>query len=581
MSGSKHNSNSRPWWKKTTVYHIYPRSFQDSNKDGIGDLEGILKRLDYIKELGFETLWLSPFFDSPQQDFGYDIVDYTGIAPEYGTMDTCERLIDEVHFRDMKIVFDLVLNHTSDRHPWFVESKYSRHNDKRDWYLWRDGRKPGGKRPPNNWLSVTGGSGWHYEHNTDQWYWATFLPFQPDLNYRNPEVKKTMLSMVRFWLEKGVDGFRLDIFDALFKDTEFRDNPFSFSLLPSSDGRKLFFQSRTMNLHHNDTFEFAKELRAVIDEYTDPPRYLVGEVGGDLGTLRRYCGEEEPDGLHSVFLFQTLSANLTSTAFKELISQVEQHFPDPFIPTWVFSNHDRIRRISFLGNDVQKAKLNTALQFTLRGIPFTYYGEEIGMEQMAIPFDKALDPIAARFMAYPAVVQKRIERVSLGAANRDGCRTPMQWNDSPNAGFCSEMAKPWLPVHPNYRRVNVNSGKVDINSLYHCYKRFLRVRNESPALHSGSLEVLEDKPLPNQVVCYRRTYRDDSIEEVILVYLNFSTKEQRCMLPDGSWRLLTSTEVEHPAVHFDTIQGMQLRLRSWEAVVLKGGDSGTESEERD
>jgi alpha-glucosidase len=235
-------TNDTPWWKQTTVYQIYPRSFADGNGDGIGDLHGILGKLDYLHALGVETLWLSPFFASPQADFGYDISDHFSIAPEYGSLEECTRLIDEVHARGMKIVFDMVLNHTSNQHPWFLESRRARSSPRRDDYIWRDGRLPRGGAPPNNWRSMLGGSGWHYDESTEQWYWASFLPFQPDLNYRNPEVKRAMLDVVRHWLARGVDGLRLDIFNAIYKDASFADNPFSLRPVPSEDNPHGFFQ---------------------------------------------------------------------------------------------------------------------------------------------------------------------------------------------------------------------------------------------------------------------------------------------------------------------------------------------------
>jgi alpha-glucosidase len=294
-----------PWWKRTTTYQIYPRSFADANGDGIGDLRGIIGKLDYLQTLGVETLWLSPFFESPQTDFGYDITNHHAIAPEYGSLDDCRELIADVHARGMKIVFDMVLNHTSAEHPWFVASRSSRDHPMRDFYIWREGRRPHGKAPPNNWRSMLGGSGWRYDPHTEEWYFASFLGFQPDLNYRNPRVKAAMLEVVRHWLGEGVDGFRLDIFNAIFKDESFRDNPFSWRPVPSEDNPHGFFQRQRHTIDHPDTIAFARELRGVVDEFCDPPRFLVGEVFGDASTLRRYCGEAA-EGLHLVFLFKAM-----------------------------------------------------------------------------------------------------------------------------------------------------------------------------------------------------------------------------------------------------------------------------------
>jgi glycosidase len=298
-------TQSHPWYHTTTIYQIYPRSFYDSNSNGIGDLQGIIQKLDYIEQLGFDTIWISPFFASPQSDFGYDISDYTDIAPEYGTMSDAMQLIDEVHKRGMKIVFDIVMNHTSIEHPWFKESRSSRDNPKADWYLWRD--------KPNNWQSITGGSGWHYCAERNQSYWASFLPIQPDLNYRNPEVKKNMLDIVRFWLDKGVDGFRLDIFNVIFKDAGFRDNPFSFKIMPTEDDPSGFFQEARYTLSLPESFDFAKELRSVCNEFGE--KILLGEVSGNKAIIRRFLGDETNNGLGLVFDFGRRISPIPSCLF--------------------------------------------------------------------------------------------------------------------------------------------------------------------------------------------------------------------------------------------------------------------------
>src|ERR1700690_3150234 len=331
-----------PWYHKTSIYQIYPRSFYDSNNDGIGDIQGIVQKLDYIKDLGFGSTWCSPFFTSPQADFGYDISNYTDIAPEYGTMSDALQLIDETHRRGMKIVFDMVMNHTSSEHRWFRESRSSRENPKADWYLWRD--------KPNNWQSMTGGSGWHYVSERNQYYWASFLTFQPDLNYRNPEVKRTMLDIVRFWLGRGVDGFRLDIFNVIYKDAEFRNNPFTFELIPTETNPSGFFQKAKYTLNQPESFEFAKELRGVCQRFGE--KLLLGEISGRRDLLRKFMGDEKNDGLTLVFDFGMMDFKFNARYFHDLIQDIEKHFPDPFMPVYVFSNHDRARSISRLGNDV-------------------------------------------------------------------------------------------------------------------------------------------------------------------------------------------------------------------------------------
>ena len=383
-----------PWYHKTSIYQIYPRSFYDSNADGIGDIPGIIQKLDYIHQLGFETIWVSPFFSSPQADFGYDISDYTNIAPEYGTLKDALQLIEQVHERGMKIVFDMVLNHTSIEHPWFKESKSSRDNPKADWYIWRD--------KPNNWQSMTGGNGWHYAPERGQFFWASFLSFQADLNYRNPEVKKRMLDTVRFWLNQGVDGYRLDIFNVIYKDAEFRDNPFTFKLVPTENDPSGFFQKAQYTLDQPECFEFSKELRTVCNEFGET--LLLGEVIGDREIVRKFAGDDRNDGLTLVFDFEMLQFKFTADYFHQLIRDIEAHFPNPFMPVYVFSNHDKRRSIHKLGGDIRKAKLLHMLQLTVRGVPCMYNGEELGMTNSKFPFHTALDPIPHKFIFLPRFV---------------------------------------------------------------------------------------------------------------------------------------------------------------------------------
>ena len=521
------------------MYQIYPRSFFDENGDGVGDLRGVIGKLDYLRELGVETLWLSPFFESPQADFGYDVRDYYAIAPEYGTLEDCRALIREVHARGMKVVFDMVLNHTSNTHPWFVASRRSREDPKRDFYIWRPGRRPGGKAPPNNWRSMLGGTGWRYDEATDEWYFASFLEFQPDLNYRNPAVKAAMLDTVRHWLREGVDGLRLDIFNALFKDESFADNPFSWRAVPSEDNPHGFFQRHVHTIDHPDTIAFARELRAVLEEFGEPARFLVGEVFGDAATLRRYCGEVA-DGLHLVFLFATMRARFDGRSVRALVEDFERHFPEPFSPTYVFGNHDRPRFIHRLGNEPAKAKLLAALQLTVRGVPFIYYGEEIGMFNHDIPLHEALDPIAARYGFVPQWLVDTFRKRGI-LLNRDECRAPMQWSAAPHGGFSS--ATPWLPAHPTSPRVNVAAQRDDPASLLSCYRRFLALRRGSGALQGGSLEWIDDARLSRDVVAYRRScVAAEGSRETVDVFLNFSRRATAVFLENGEERDVVSTE---------------------------------------
>jgi len=548
-----------PWWKKTVVYQLYPRSFYDSNSDGIGDLTGIISKLDYIKDLGIETIWFSPFFASPQKDFGYDVTDFKGIDPQYGDMKLCEKLINEVHKREMKIVFDLVLNHTSDQHPWFIESRSSRENPKRDWYIWRDGK---GKKPPNNWRSMIGGSGWHYDEKTDQWYWAQFLPFQPDLNYRNPEVKKTMFEIVRFWLRKKIDGFRLDIVDAIYEDSEFRDNPKSLKFMPSDTSIERFFTNSKNSLDHPDTLKFVKELRCVMEEFDNPPRFLVGEVITDMETVVKYCGEKA-DGLHSVFLFKTLRTPHNAIRMKELIETFERYLQEPYISTWVFSNHDRMRRITRLGNNINKAKLHAAFHLTVRGVPYIYYGEEIGMESPRMIQKESLDEMALKYKWIPQFVFDFIRKFGVESFNRDEQRTPMQWNNGPNAGFCSPDATPWLPVTPSYRETNVEYELKNPDSLLHCYKRFLKARRETPALNSGSIELFVLRDASRDVLSYIRTASVKGVEQKAYVFLNFGKKISSFRNPVKDTKLLVST-----SVNSNPFKAEEIVLDSQEGIVL-------------
>jgi glycosidase len=503
-----------PWYHKTSIYQIYPRSFYDSNQDGIGDIQGIIQKLDYIKGLGFESVWCSPFFTSPQADFGYDISDYTDIALEYGSLSDALQLIEETHRRGMKIIFDMVMNHTSLVHPWFKESRASRDNPKADWYLWRD--------KPNNWQSVTGGSGWHYAKERDQYYWASFLPFQPDLNYRNPEVKQMMFDIVRFWLGNGVDGFRLDIFNYVYKDAEFRDNPFSFALIPAEDNPSAFFQKQEYNMNQPENYDFAKELREVCDTLGE--KLLLGEVSGSRSMIRKFMGDEKNDGLTMVFDFGMMNFKFNAKYFRGLIEDIEKYFPDPFMPVYVFSNHDQARSISKLGDDVRKAKLLLLLQLTVRGVPCMYYGEEIGMTNLKLPFATALDPIPHKFKFIPRLVFD-----VLGITiNRDEVRTPMQWNNEKNAGF-SSAEKTWLPIHPNYDGINVEKENDDEGSLLNTIRAILKIRNAESALQEGSLEWIDE--LPDNVLGYERNLGANSIA----VILNFNDQEKVFRLKDDDW----------------------------------------------
>jgi alpha-glucosidase len=500
------DSEKLSWWQTTTIYQIYPRSFYDSNADGIGDIQGIISKLDYLKNLGVETIWCSPFFASPQRDFGYDITSYTDIAPEYGTLADALQLVAEVHKRDMKIVFDMVMNHTSDQHPWFLESKKDKTNAKADWYIWTD--------TPNNWRSMPGGSGWHFCRERNQYYLATFLPFQPDLNYRNPEVKKAMLENVRFWLERGVDGFRLDIFNVIYKDEALRSNPFGSQLIPSEENPFGYFQQAKYNMNQPETMLFAKELRQLTDSYGD--KLLLGEVTGNIENIRQFAGDTVNDGLGLVFNFEMLRFSFKASYFKSLIEKMEQHFHEPFMPVYVFSNHDRRRAATRLKGDLEKAKILLTLQLTVRGVPCLYYGEEIGMQDNKLPYKTALDPIPH----HNSWVPRFLTELANETINRDDLRTPMQWNESQHAGF-SKAENTWLPVHENYTEINVQHSQNNPNSLFHMVKKLLQIRNEYESLQSGNLEWFEIPRSLNVLAFSRQTN-----QEKLTVLINFDGKSK-------------------------------------------------------
>ncbi len=553
--------NFKPWWHNKVIYQVYPRSFYDSNGDGFGDIRGIIQKLDYIVDLGVDIVWISPFFKSPQRDFGYDVSSYLDVSEEYGTLNEIFELIEAAHAKGLKVMFDLVLNHTSDEHPWFIEANSSKDNPKSDWYVFADGKGSSGKKHPNNWrCDLQLKSGWQWSKNREQFYFATFLPFQPDLNWRNQELKSEMFSMIQFWLKKGVDGFRLDIFGAIMKDEKLRSNKFRPSIDPN--GPHLIDKRYTLNTSEN--FQLAYELRAKCDEI-NPQAVLIGEVFGSDKVLKNYLGENSPSsistsptvdgvdegfttpGLNLVFLFDFLTFKYSAEFFRNKINNYEKQFPDPLQPTYVFENHDRSRLMGRLNNNVDKARNLALLQLTLRGVVTLYQGQEIGMENTYIPLKKAQDPIARDYFYWiPEVINKRItERL-----NRDEVRTPMQWNAEDNGGFTTAK-KPWLMVNSNYRRLNVFDQQNDPRSLINLYKNLLDIRKRNKAF-SGSLKILESEN--TDVLMYLRNSQDQ--EAVICI--NFSdnpaeikveskklifSNNDKCLYDDGLLKLPPNTGV--------------------------------------
>lgn len=506
-----------PWWQGSSIYQVYPRSFADSDGDGVGDLRGIISRLDYIAGMGFDAVWISPFFSSPQRDGGYDITDYCDVAPEYGTLDDARRLISEAHARDLRVIFDLVLNHTSDEHPWFTESRRSRTGPRADWYVWREGRGPLGRRRPNNWRAALElRSAWHWEEQRKQWYLGQFMPFQPDLNWRHPAVRDAMFNVVRFWLEMGADGFRLDMFGAIMKDPEFRSNP----LRPGvADNGAPTLWSRQFTANTPESFELARELRAVAESVGGDPRALIGEVFGRSEALRPYLGDG--DGLTHVFLFDFLAYHYDADFFRRRIAAYEESYAAPLEPTYVFENHDRTRLMSRIHGDRRKAGALAVLLLTLRGMATVYQGQELGMTNTRFSLRGAKDPIPSTYFSWlPDPVARRLPEM----LNRDEVRTPMQWDDSPTAGFSppGTRSEPWLPLNPGYQSCNVAGQTGDPASLLELYRALLHLRRSTPALRRGALTLLDG--LPVGVLGYRR---DDGSGSTVDVCINFTDVRQQ------------------------------------------------------
>ncbi|MCB1179520.1 MAG: alpha-glucosidase, partial [Leptospiraceae bacterium] len=478
------NSTSLNWWQKTVIYQIYPRSFKDSNNDGVGDIPGIISKLDYLSDLGVETIWISPFYLSPGRDHGYDVSDYYSIDPMMGTLEDVDNLIKGIHKRGMKILFDITLNHTSDEHPWFVESKSSKDNPRRDWYIWKEGKKglnPWKIDPPNNWVSMIGKSGWNYDLKTEEFYFSNFLPFQPDLNWYNKDVKAEMFSVLKYWFDKGVDGFRLDIFNSIYKDPSFEDNPFSLRYLPSPENNdEAFFQRKIHTLNHPNNFNLAEELRNIAKEYKNEKVYL-GEVSGSDEILKSFLGDVKDginDKLHLVFQFETIHYEFSASYFRNLFRKFEEVYPFPYVPTFVLGNHDQPRSIERVDGDFEKAKVLAFIQMFSRSVPVMYYGEEIGMRgadfspsESTDPLTKGMELIAKKFLNLLGVF-----------ITRDDSRTPMAWNNSNNFGFNSLDSTPWLKFSKECDIRNVESQKKEPGSLLNTYRRLLKFRKDKPSI---------------------------------------------------------------------------------------------------
>ncbi len=499
------------WWKTAVIYQIYPRSFQDSDGDGVGDLNGIRRRLPYLVELGVDAIWISPFYTSPMADFDYDVADYRDVDPLFGTLAACTSLIAEAHPLGLKVILDFVPNHTSDQHPWFIEARSSRHNPKRDWYNWKDATPGGG--PPNNWMSHFGGSAWEWDAASGQHFYHAYLKEQPDLNWRNPEVRAAMHDVLRFWMKRGVDGFRVDVIWHLMKDSEFKDNPPNPTYRPGQPKIDRWVQVHSAD--HADVHEVIKGMRSVVDEF--PDRVLIGETYLPLDRLMAYYGRDLK-GAHLPFNFQLLQTPWTADAIAKIVEEYEAALPDGAWPNWVLGNHDRPRIASRVG--AAQARVAAVLLQTLRGTPTMYYGDEIGMADVPIPPGRIQDPWA-----------KQEPGIGVG---RDPVRTPMQWDRSPHAGF--SMVPPWLPLADGWPEQNVGSLALQPFSILSLYRRLLALRRKHRALSIGRYQTLR---VHDDVFGFTRSLG----EERLIVLLNFSHEPRRLSLErnDGAAVILSTT----------------------------------------
>ena len=530
------------WWQSGVVYQIYPRSFQDTNGDGIGVLQGIIERLDYLKDgtphsLGVDAIWISPFYPSPMKDFGYDVADYCDVDPLFGDLAIFDQLVEAAHERGIKVIIDWVPNHTSDQHPWFIESRSRRDNPRRDWYIWRDPQPEGS--PPNKWGSTFGGPAWTLDEATGQYYLHQFVREQPELNWRNPEVKAAMYETLRFWLDRGVDGFRMDVIAKIIKDDQFRDNPPNPKAPP--DLPKDDIKSRLLDIYNMDrpeVHEIIKEIRQLFDEYED--RVAIGELWGPLEPWVRYYGEQG-DGLHMPFNFRLMDeGKWEARTMQGLVDKMEAILPDFAWPNYVLGNHDRIRLATRFGGQAQ-ARTAAMMLLTLRGTPTLYYGDEIGLENGDIKPEQVQDP----------------QGINLGVERtRDVCRTPMQWDASEYAGFST--VEPWLPLSADYVERNVTVQTADPTSILNLYRKLLWYRRGSAVLQGGSY-----RPLNLHDNCF--VYLRETAEACCLIALNFVGEAVELDVSEaGNGRLVLST-------HLDRQEAVNrvLALRPFEGVLIE------------
>ena len=530
------------WWQTAVIYQIYPRSFMDSNGDGVGDLQGVIDRLDYLNDgtpnsLGVDAIWLSPFYPSPMADFGYDVADYCNVDPLFGDLATFDRLVAEAHKRNIKVIIDWVPNHTSDQHAWFVESRASRDNPKRDWYIWRDA-KPGGL-PPNNWGSFFGGPAWSFDEKTGQYYLHQFVREQPELNWRNPQVEQAMYETLRFWLKRGVDGFRMDVIGLIIKDEALRDNPANPHADPNLPANDLFNRLiQKYNMDQDEVHPYIRRIRDLLDEFDE--RVGIGELWLDLPRWVKYYGEHG-EGLQLPFNFRLIEQPWQARAIRASVNEMEAALPSFAWPNYVLGNHDQPRLATRAGGEAQ-ARLGAMLLLTLRGTPTLYYGDELGMPNTPILPEQMVDP----------------QGINLGVARtRDVARTPMQWDAGEFAGFST--AAPWLPLPKDYPSRNVARQHTDEHSTLSLYRRLIWLRHTSPALQSGSYRPLETDA--ENVFAYLRK----SGSELRLVALNFGGDPVTVRIAlEGQGKIQLSTHLDRSGeVHFSAIH-----LRAHEGLVV-------------
>ena len=522
-----------PWWERGVVYQVYPRSFQDSDGDGVGDLRGITGRLGYLEWLGVDAVWISPFYPSPMADFGYDVSDYTGVHPMFGTLEDFDALVEEAHRLGIRVILDYVPNHTSDEHPWFVESRSSRDNPKRDWYIWRDATSEGS--PPNNWVASFGGGAWEWDGATEQYYYHAYLKEQPDLNWRNPAVREAMYDVLRFWLERGVDGFRVDALRQLVKDERLRDNP------PNPEhragGSPYDALLPVYSADRPEVHGAIREMRGVLEEYDD--RLLIGELYLPIDRLVTYYGKDN-SGVHLPFNFHLISTPWNAREIAALIETYEAALPPGGWPTWVLGNHDRSRIATRVG--ALQARVAAMLLLTLRGTPTLYYGDEIGMRDVEIPPHKIHDPW-----------EKNVPGIGLG---RDPERTPMQWDATPNAGFTT--GDPWLPIADDHTKVNVEAQRDDTASALTLHRRLLALRRAEPALSVGSYAPVETT---GDLLAYVREHEGRRF----LVTLNLGHEPLTFAGGEDGGRVALSTRLDRDG---EEVRG-ELELRGDEGVIVE------------